>query len=111
MVNRILKYTLSGLIPYFIIRKFFPEKSKVIDEEEKKNLRVRGGDSVVVLHWLKLLMKDRAIRAAVAGIFSTAILTEFNDAILEGLIQSSPSILAAPGDKKKLFLSKKVRNI
>jgi len=40
------------------------------------------------------------------------MVTEFHEAIILELINSSPSILAAPSDKKKFFsLSKKIRNI
>lgn len=106
--QRITLYTLSVLIPYFIVKKFFPEKSKVITKETD----LRGGDNTLVPHVISLLVKDRAIKIAIASLFSTAMLNEFNEGILLGLIQSSPSILAAPHDKKRFFyLSKKVRRI
>lgn len=46
MVKRIVIYTLSEIIPYMIMRKFFPEKELPKEEIPPKNLR--GGHNPVV---------------------------------------------------------------
>jgi hypothetical protein len=108
LINRILLYSLSALLPYFLIKKFFPEKKL----KSRKDLRGGDNTNVLIPHLINLFTKDRAVRISLTSFFITVIVNEFNESIVGGMIQSTPSILAAPNDKKKfLGLSKKIRNI
>ena len=101
-----LLYTFVGLSTYFFIRKVFPEKSKY---DSEYNLNGKGGDLNPPIGILRLILKDRAAKAAIIAIFATMIGTELQAEIVSRLLQSSPAILAAR--EKELQLNPKVVTI
>lgn len=115
MFKRTLLYSFSFLVPYFFVKKFFPENSELekLESEAKKDLRGEANISINLWNrFLGLIKKDSALKSGLGSAIFVMILTEFNETIASSLIECSPPILAAPGDiRKNIFFSKKIQNI
>ena len=119
-MNFLLRYLIFAGLPYFIakrIEKLFwqyaspelkkelgkklrdlPELDK-ISESTKDSLDTRGGANPVVLWFVKVVLTDFAIKAAIAGAVGASIWSETADNAAAQLAKYGSAMLAAPGKR------------
>lgn len=81
-ISRLLVPSISGVIVYIIVRKFFPEKA--VNTNSQKDLR--GGDVVktaLMTKIIKKILEDRAIKLCLITVFATAGMYHFHDEVAE----------------------------
>lgn len=82
-IIKVLTPTIAGVSTYFLIRKLFSEKAKVIDKKCKD--LIRGGEYEV----LKNLLDNRALKIALVASFTSAGLAYFSDEVIQFLISDA----------------------
>lgn len=116
----LLRYLIFIGIPYFIAKRIeryfwkhtspevrreinkklknFPELD-TISESSKDGLDSRGGASPIILWFAKVVMKDFAIKTAIAAAVGTSIWSETADNAASQLAKYGSAILSAPGKR------------
>jgi hypothetical protein len=95
-------YTFITLSTYFLVKKYFPEKSK-------NDENMRGGDLKPPRGILELIRKDKAIKTAIIALFASVIANEAQEEIVSILLKTSPALL--PAREKQLQLNPKIVTI
>ena len=112
----LLRYLVFIGIPYFLARrieKYFwehasPELKKELKnlpeldsilEETKDSLDTRGGANPVLLWFMKVVMNDFALKAAIAGGLGASIWSDVADNAAAQLAKYGSALIATPGNK------------
>lgn len=128
----LLRYFVFVGIPYFVARRLeklfwkyaspelkkeFNKKSKdaaefeKLSEPTKDSLDSRGGANPLIVAWItNVLIRDFAIKAAIAGAVGSSVWFETADNAAGQLSKYGPAILAAPG-KKFIGLYHRIKGI
>ena len=109
-IRKLIIYILSGLIPYFLVRKFWPEEDselkdllKDIESNEDpidplKDLNnPRGGAWVpTAKEIIKEISRDKAAKAALIGLAITMAGVELSDKLRVIIKEASPALVTMP---------------
>ena len=110
VLRKILIYILGGLIPYFLVRKFWPEKDSELEDllkdmELSKNSidplenlnNPRGGAWFPTFkEIIKEIHRDKAAKAALIGVTLTIVGVELSTKLKVLIKEASPALVAMP---------------